>query len=116
MATPQIVSKTCWLLACVDCGLDWVEGFYDGMTPHWDSAEEAEKQAIEDLGFSRDGETLRCAECSAIRKCAAEGHRYENWRPVGGHSNQQVRVCRRCDEVEVRPMATAVLPGDEVPF
>lgn len=116
MATPQIVSQTCWLLACVDCALDWAERFYDGMIPHWDSAAEAEKQAIDDLGFTRDGETLRCAECSAIRTCAAEGHRYDDWRPVGGHSHQQVRVCKRCDEPEVRPMATAHLPGDEVPF
>lgn len=115
MATPQIVSQTCWLLACVDCALDWAERFYDGMTQHWDSAAEAEKQAIDDLGFTRDGETLRCAECTAIRRCAAEGHRFENCRSAA-HSHQQVRVCRRCDEVEVRPIATVALPGDAVPF
>lgn len=66
---------------------------------HYEAAELARTDAVENLSWSRAGERDLCPACT----CAAHGHDWPHWQaPPPGSRLAPYRCCQRCDAFEVQ--------------
>jgi hypothetical protein len=66
---------------------------------HYETAEQARRDAVEDLCWSRPGQRDLCPVCT----CAARGHRWPEWIvPVPGARVRPWRWCERCAAMEIQ--------------